>query len=493
MIRRPRYTPSLKLSSGFPLYAGFGLITAGLLVYSQTMAFHWDEGFHLLTAQLILEGKHPYADFVFAQTPLSAYWNALWMRVFGESWRLVHAVAALETVAAVLLMAQYVRSIFPAAEWRLAGGLAALALFGLQMLVFDFGALAQAYGLCLLLVVAAFRLAILAPDRPPWLAAMAGFCAAAAAGASLLTAAVGPTLLLWMWIYNREGSRLAKAAAYLGGAALALLPVARLFLAAPKQAWFDLVQYHALYRRADWPGATQHDINVFSSWINDGQDLVLILLALAGLVYLRKGMSEARLRGELWLCVWLPAAVALQNSVAHPTFRQYFLWMIPFAAVFASLGFYQVASRLSGEQRWRRALALLATLMVLGLGRGLFDGLDTYSWRQLEKTARKVQEVTPKNAELLAPEQIYFLTRRPVPMGLEFIHLRKLDLGTTRNRELHILPLAEIDRRLKAGRYATAVVCDDDDRISQVDGWKLYGEKDDIGDCTVFARLKAGH
>jgi hypothetical protein len=167
--------------------------------------------------------------------------------------------------------------------------------------------------------------------------------------------------------------------------------------------------------------------------------------------------------------------------------------MIPFATIFASLGFYQVASRLGGGERWRGATALLGTLMVLGLGRGLFDSLDTYSWQQLEKTARKVEQVTPKDAELLAPEQIYFLTRRPVPTGLEFVHLRKLDLGAKRNAELHILPLAEIDRGLKAGRYATAVVCDDDDRISQVDGWKLYGEKDDIGDCTVFAKLKVAH
>ena len=455
------------------------------------MAFHWDEGFHLLAARLIDTGHRPYLDFMFAQAPLGAYWNALWMRLFGESWRLAHALAALETAASVLLMAQYVASIFPVPRWRLAGGLAALWLFGSQMLVFDFGAIAQAYGLCLLLVVAAFRLAILAPDRPPWLAALAGFSAGAATGSSLLTAAVVPVLLAWIWVYNREGSRRLKAVAYLAGAALPIAPVARLFLAAPRQTWFDLVQYHALYRRADWPGATRHDIDVFTSWINDGQDLILILLALAGLVYFRQSVFEARLRGELWLCAWLAAAVALENATAHPTFQQYFIWMIPFVTVFASLGFYLVASQLGGEDRWRRSLAVLATLMLLGLGRGLFDGLDNYSWRQLEKTARKVEQVTPRNAELLAPEQIYFLTRRPVPMGLEFSHLRKLDLGARRNAELRILPLAEIDRRLKAGRYATAVVCDDDDRITQVDGWKLYGEKDDIGDCTVFAKLKA--
>ena len=35
-------------------------LTAVLVVYSQTYAFAWDEGFHLLTAQLIMNGKTPY-------------------------------------------------------------------------------------------------------------------------------------------------------------------------------------------------------------------------------------------------------------------------------------------------------------------------------------------------------------------------------------------------------------------------------------------------
>src|SRR5579875_1969265 len=79
------------------------LITAGLLVYSETMAFVWDEGFHLVAAQLILAGKTPYIDFCFPQTPLNAYWNAGWMRVFGESWQVVHFFAALLTAGAAFL------------------------------------------------------------------------------------------------------------------------------------------------------------------------------------------------------------------------------------------------------------------------------------------------------------------------------------------------------------------------------------------------------
>ena len=55
------------------------LMGAGYILYSLTWAFAWDEGFHILTAQLIKDGRLPYIDFFFPQTPLNAFWNAAWM------------------------------------------------------------------------------------------------------------------------------------------------------------------------------------------------------------------------------------------------------------------------------------------------------------------------------------------------------------------------------------------------------------------------------
>ena len=56
-----------------------------ILVYSQTQSFAWDEGFHLLAAQLIDHGQLPYVDYCFPQTPLNAFWVAFWMHhIFGE-------------------------------------------------------------------------------------------------------------------------------------------------------------------------------------------------------------------------------------------------------------------------------------------------------------------------------------------------------------------------------------------------------------------------
>jgi hypothetical protein len=123
------------------------LFTAGLLVYSQTDAFAWDEGFHLLTAQLIKNGKRPYLDFFFPQTPLNAYWNAFWFRIFGDTWRTAHAVAALCTTAAILITGDYVHRRFPVVRWRFAGALIAIFAVGFNAMIVEFGTIGQAYGL----------------------------------------------------------------------------------------------------------------------------------------------------------------------------------------------------------------------------------------------------------------------------------------------------------------------------------------------------------
>src|SRR5579862_5239056 len=100
------------------LLAAAAILFAGILVYSQTLAFAWDEGFHLLAAQLIQRGQRPYIDFCFPQTPLNAYLNAAWMSVFGESWRAVHALSAFWVAAAAFLAADFVLTRFPDAGWR---------------------------------------------------------------------------------------------------------------------------------------------------------------------------------------------------------------------------------------------------------------------------------------------------------------------------------------------------------------------------------------
>ncbi len=471
------------------LYAAFAILAAGAVVYSQTLAFHWDEGFHILTAYLIHLGKRPYLDFFFPQTPLNAYWNAVWLGISGGSWRAVHAVAALTTVASVVLIAQYLYTLFPDCRWQPAAAFAALALFGLHSLVWDYGTISQAYALCLFLVVAAFRATVAATDRPkPAMSALAGMLAGAAAGSSLLTAAAFPVLLVWMWLNNRAGSRWLKAAAFVAGAVLPCLPVLVLFSHGPHNVVFDILKYHSIYRRVEWPGATAHDIGIVTDWVNGSQSLLLVLLAAAGLAFSRKAGFDPHRQAEFRLCLWLVLAVGAQNLFAHPTFPQYYIFLIPFLTVLGTIGFYVLSLRLMDHGRPGIPVILVVGIAALCLGNSIYDDRDTYTWRNLERVAAKVKQVTPKGAALLAPEQIYLLAQWPVPAGMEHDDAHKLELGPAESARLHIVPKAEVDRQIKAGDYPTMVICDDD-RTSEVAGFNVYVQKADYGECTVLWQL----
>jgi hypothetical protein len=496
------------------ILGAFAVIAAGYVVYSQTLAFHWDEGFHLLAARAIAAGKTPYVDFIFPQAPLNAYWNAAWLRVFGDSWRATHISATVLLLGAIALTTQYLYRRFPDARWRGNAALVGVLLFGLNVFVLEYGPIAQAYAFAMFMTAAAFRASVAAVERPVWrMAALAGLCAGAAAGGTLLAAAPGPAFLAWILIYNQRGSRFAKFGGFAAGALAAFSPIVYLFAKGPRQAWFNLVQYQVIYRRVDWPGAGVHDVDVLTAWINRSQDLILLVLALGAVVLLRRAfkfdahnaadrdaaLNGPRMKAPPWdraerapfiLCICICVAVGLQNGVAHPTFIQYFLPMTPAATILATLGLYALAIRIDVVDRPGRLIAALTCVFVLGLGRGLFDDRDSYTFRKLQEVAKKVEEATPRNGTLLAEEQIYFITHRPAPPGIEFGFAHKLDLGAERNALLHIIPKKEMEARISARAYETDAICDDTDEVDRVDGLGLYAQKSDFGECTVFWSLK---
>ena len=462
------------------------LLGAALLAYSQTRAFTWDEGFHLLAAQLIGAGKKPYLDFCFPQTTWNAYWTAAWMRLFGESWRVAHALAALLTTGATMLAADYVYRRLPDSRWRTAAAFSAALLTGLNSAVFEHGAIGQAYGMCLFATVAAFRAALAAKHRDgPWLPALAGFLAGVAAASSLLSAAAAPVLLLWFGL----GKRWKKAAAFLAGGLVPFLPTLWLFARAPQQTLFNLFEYHLHYRIANWPDATQHDFEVLISWLDSGHALLLILLTAAGLAFIRAGHDwREGVRAEFYLCAAMALAIAAEVSSTHPTFARYYLLVVPFVSILAAAGYYGIGTRAGGSVRPLWPTLAFGILTAFGCAKMLYDRRDVYVWRDMEQVARKVCEVTPAQAPLWADENIYFLTRHTPPAGMEFGYSHTIaDLTPQRSAQLHILSEAEVKRQVEAGAYATVETCDlDTDFIESLELPKLYRQNAEISQCGVY-------
>ncbi|MBZ5725843.1 MAG: hypothetical protein LAP87_12705 [Acidobacteriia bacterium] len=470
------------------LCAVAALLFAILLVYSRTIAFAWDEGFHLLAAQLILAGKRPYLDFCYPQAPLYAYWNALWMGLFGDTWRVAHAVSAVVTAGAILLAAEFLVARFPVAGWRLACAVAAALAAGLNATVVGYGAIGQAYGLCLFLLVAAFRVSVAAVERasPLWSAA-AGFFAGAAVGSSLLTAAAAPVLLVWIPLHNRAGNRGAKLAAYLAGAAVPFLPLLWLFARSPHAVFFNLVLYQLRYRRVNWEDATAHDLAVLTSWLVSSQPLLLALLAALGLRFIARmsGWDRAK-RAEFYLCAWLALAIGAELCATHPTFERYFILVTPFLAILAAVGFHAAASRLYHPVRPMVPLAALALLLTVPLAKSVYQETAALSWRDLEAVARKIEEVTPPGGILWGDEHFHFLTRRPPPEGVEFSYAQVIDMPAAQAAPLHIVNLDELVRQATAGAFATVATCEAEPEIQQMGLAQLYLHQAKIKSCTVF-------
>jgi hypothetical protein len=462
-------------------------ISALVLLYAVTRAFVWDEGYHLIAAQQISQGRLPYIDFCFPQTPLNAYVNASVVKVYGQHWRPVHVVATLFSLGSMLLTVQYLLTSFPARRWRLACAITAAIFVGLNEVVFQFGTIGQAYGICLFFSVAAFRVALSTPGSLSVLPSLGcGMLAGVAAGSSLLTAPMLPALLIWILVYDRVAIPWRKALAFIAGNGIAFLPMVWLFVLGSKQTLFNIVQYHALYRRADWPGATYHDLRVFTSWLDSTQALTLVLLAAAGVVFLLKYSDWPRPeRAEFYLAAWISIAEGAYLCTPHPTFGRYFIFLTPFMTILSMAGLYSLGSKMGYAERpaWPAGLAaVFMALMFSSFGVACFDDV---TWRDYEKVAQKIVDVTPRGGRIFADEVVYFALQQSPPSGMEVSYTHAVTLPPEQGKLMHIVSLAELKDQFARHEFATVQSCSDDEE----ERYGLpgpYRYRADMNDCTVY-------
>jgi hypothetical protein len=394
---------------------------------------------------------------------------------------------------AVCLMAQFAWSRVRNPHWRFSCTLATAVILGLNGNFVQYGSCSQAYAICMFMGAATFRAAAFAVSRRSAAYPFAvGLFAGTAAGSSLLTAPIAPVTLLWLAASNRAGNRWVKATAFALGAALPFAPVFRLLHDAPRQTIFNILQYQTLFRRADWPGATEHDIDILSTWVSSAPALLLCALAAVGFAAtFRRREEDPATRSEIQFAGWLALALALFISTAHPTFERYYVVALPFAAVLAARGLQTAAERLGlGSRPFWPTFAAIA-LVALSLAKQLFDDRDSTNWGVYERMAAKVDQVTPLQAPLYMDELTYFAAGRPVPSGMEFSYARKLQLSPADAALFHITTEKVLNSQVRAGHFALVQTCDDD-VIDDLELDDIYNHREDFDDCSVFWSFKPG-
>ena len=440
-------------------------LVIALLAYSQAVAYFGNEPFHLLAAQLINAGKRPYLDFFYQHPPLFIYLNAAWMRIFGENWRSSHLLSALLTGGCIVVVVTYVYSGLSDTRRRLAISITASTLLGLNFYVLSYGTVALPFGLCLLLTVASFRLTVAAVNKPGTLLPfLAGLGAGAAAASSLLTAPVLVVLVVWLARYNRAGDRRRKCLSFVGGAALPFLALIWLWLRAPRQVFFDLVEYHLFHRVGSEGNMIRWNLREIFDWFGSIQGFVLVVLAAAGLLFTsgRAELNRER-RSECYLCAWLTVALSVYLAIPRPTFSFYFVLLTPFVVVLAATGLHAISTL--GWFSGRRVLAMPALVVLYSIGLGW----QVYKMRReifyadhktMEAIAREVNQVTPADGWVFAFEQVYFEARRLPPPGLENA----------------FNPYSRQDEWLAANRFATVCMMANDPRVKTLDLFGRYAK-----------------
>ena len=453
----------------------------GLVIYSQTLAFYGDEGFHLLAASLVGAGRLPYRDFFYQHPPLFPYVYAAWMRLAGETWRSAHLLSAFLTTATIWLVMEYV--VARQSRARAAAGILAVLLFCLNPQIVKLGTVGHPYALCLFLSVLAFRLAVhgIATDARR-LTALSGVAAGAAASSWLLAAPILPVIALWILLPKVSRNRWVQLTCFVAGAAPWLIALAWFFILAPRSVVFDLFEYHLFYRGPDYrvppSGALLEGLRTFAHWAFSWERLPATLFALVGTWHLvRPRAAEHAGRAEFGLAAAIAAALGLMASVPYPTFDYYYVVLTPFVCILACHGAGSLAC--AGWRQPARLYLLTVTLLGVSVLRPAYHAVHgvlnpVSPWNATDLIAQVINRVVPSEAAVYVPEEVYFVAKRRPPPGLENSFAPELVLPASLAASLRIVPQSQIDEWIKAGRFAAVWMEAGDRRIESLELAGVY-------------------
>jgi hypothetical protein len=260
-------------------------------------------------------------------------------------------------------------------------------------------------------------------------------------------------------------------------------------LLAPHQTLFNIFEYHLFYRSSNNWIALKVSVGALTVLLNSGQFMLQVVFAGMGLLFvLGHSEWEEERKSEFYLCGLLAAGLGLFLISVRLTFTQYFILLVPFLSILASVGIIAAASWLRSPGRPALLVPGVLVLFVAGLPRWLYEQHNRLNWPQLAEVARAIDNVTPQDGLIWADEMIYFAAHRiPPPSSLGHFESRTLRISTSEFASLHIVPDAAWYDWITAGRIATVVTCwPADGRIDESDMRKFFREYATVHGCDIF-------
>jgi hypothetical protein len=154
---------------------------------------------------------------------------------------------------------------------------------------------------------------------------------------------------------------------------------------------------------------------------------------------------------------------------------------VPFVSVVSAAGFAGLWSR-AGPRRGPLLAAALFVLYGAAAGIALFrERAFIYRyWSEVDEVMAEADRETPPGGELYAVnENLYFASGRLPPAGLENTYASGNGVPSGLARMAHIVSQQEIDAWLASGRFATAVIYEDDERAPALG--RLYRQRRAMG------------
>ncbi len=181
-----------------------------------------DEGDYMLASRQVIEGRLPYVDFLYTQTPLLPYVYGLWMKLFGLNWYAGRLLSAIFATALGTLIYVYGTRAFKSQGLALVG----LFLFGTSAFVLAWDTTVMTHALAGLLLFSAFTVLAVGP-RIPRISRfiLSGFLLALAVDTRLLILAAVPAFIIGLYGLDAgTESRLRRLSQWLLGFVVGLIP-----------------------------------------------------------------------------------------------------------------------------------------------------------------------------------------------------------------------------------------------------------------------------